>query len=75
ADVEQLEALRDFVVQFRDGKMSLREFVKGPQLEYVDVDPDLEELLSELLEQRPPKAAQKPKRRQATPKKRRGGSG
>ncbi|MEO6603413.1 MAG: hypothetical protein ABIQ16_26250 [Polyangiaceae bacterium] len=70
ADVEQLEALRDFVTRFRDGKMSLGEFVKGPQRQYVD--PELEELLSALFNEGPPKAARQSKRRPATPKKRRG---
>jgi len=48
-EIEQLEVMRDFVLGFRDGKISLSRFVAGPTRFEVEDDIDLEALLSEVL--------------------------
>ncbi|MES1175664.1 MAG: hypothetical protein ABUL62_15190 [Myxococcales bacterium] len=67
ADLEQLEILRDFVTRFRDGKMSLSEFVRGPQA--VSEDEVIEAALAELLGSRPSKGPQGPKPKRARGKR------
>ena len=64
-DVEQLEAIRNFVLRFRDGKISLGEFVQGPAP--LHVEEDLEAMLAEVFGVQP--AAAKPKRRAAKRKR------
>ncbi len=53
ADVTQLEAVRDFVASFRDGKVSLKDFVNGPQIpvaeELGDAGADIAAVLDEML--------------------------
>jgi ketosteroid isomerase-like protein len=60
--IERYRAVHAFVIRFRDGKMSLAEFLRGPQLDPEDddlldeVDPLVEvlELLEELARSAPP---------------------
>ena len=46
AELEQLEAMRNFVLGFRDGKISLTTFVEGPKS--FPVDEELEAFISEV---------------------------
>ena len=64
ADVAQLETLCGFVTRFRDGKMSLSEFVRGPPPAGIDEDEDIEAILAEALGLRAskPTPASKPTR-------------
>jgi hypothetical protein len=63
ADVEQLEAVRDFVVSFREGKIGLREFVAGPRP--LQVDEELEALFNEMLAEQDSNAGKRRKRPRA----------
>ncbi|MBP0017694.1 MAG: J domain-containing protein [Cyanobacteria bacterium SBLK] len=51
--IEEVEEIRDFVADFRDKKMSIKDFVRGPysgQPQVVEVDGDmLDEILAELI--------------------------
>ena len=72
-DVEQLAAIRDFIARFRDGKISLAEFVAGPAP--LHTEEDLEEAIREFMSEQAGNAAQPPKRRpaKAAPKRRKQG--
>ena len=67
-DVEHLERVRQFITRFRDGKISLRQFIAGPAQS--NIDEDLEAVLFEVFGQSPTNAANKPKRPQAQAKRR-----
>lgn len=83
ADVEQLEALCNFVTRYRDGEMSLSEFVRGP-LETADAEEEaeaVEAFLADVLGERgsgrskarkpgraKPKPASKTKQRRSKPR-------
>ena len=70
ADVEQLEALRDFVISFRDGKISLGEFVEGPEPVYMHVEEDLAAILREVFGEQASQPTRKAKRPRAKAKRR-----
>ena len=61
-ELEQLVVMREFVLSFRDGKISLSQFVAGPLLFQLEDDIDLEALLSEVLSE-PSRKAARPARR------------
>jgi hypothetical protein len=63
ADLAQLETLCAFVTRFRDGKMSLKEFVRGPQP--ANEDEAMAAILAEALGLRPSIATKAPKRPRA----------
>ena len=69
-DLEQLETLRDFVTRYRDGKMSLREFVQGPEARFIDEDAVMDAILAEALGMRTPQAAKTKPRPRAKAKSR-----
>lgn len=69
SDLEQLETLRNFVTRYRDGKMSLKEFVRGPQVAYVDEDEAMEAMFAELLGVRASKPSKATKGPRAKPKR------
>jgi hypothetical protein len=50
ADIALIEEIRDFVNDFRTKKITLAEFLKGPQSLRISIDDELEELLFELFE-------------------------
>lgn len=48
ADIALVEEIRDFVRDFRHKKITLAEFLKGPQSMRISIDDELEELLYEM---------------------------
>ncbi len=46
--IEQVEAVRDFVADFRDRKMSIKDFVKGPSFGQEPTEEEIQEIMEEL---------------------------
>ncbi len=62
-ELKDLELIREFVKGYRDGKLTLAEFLRGPQVTRTPEELELEQLLGDMLQEQTRPSRSRPKRR------------